>query len=88
MNNVDRSRELNDNLSYYGQYQTRQKLDITDRNVEDLRLRTQKICYRINSAIQHNHLAFEQKLKDGQNCCDERNKYFEDEIGALKREIE
>ena len=40
-------------------YNTRQKADLTDRNVTDLRERTQKVCYRINSAIQHDHILFE-----------------------------
>lgn len=62
MNNVQRSKEINENISYLGMYNTRQKADLTDRNVTDLRERTQKVCYRINSAIQHDHILFEGQI--------------------------
>ena len=28
------------------------------------------------------------KLKDGQNCCDERNIYFEEQLDDLKKQID
>jgi hypothetical protein len=51
MSSLDRIEEFLENISYLGIYNSRLKLDLTDRNLDDLRLRTQKICFRIHQCI-------------------------------------